>query len=53
MKRLSVVVDTDLHREIRIRAALDEISMNDLVVKAVRLYLQQYCENEYKKSNTD
>ena len=52
MKRLSVTVDTDLHKRLRICAAYLDMSMNDVVVKAVELYLQQCRECGDKKDST-
>ena len=53
VKRLSVTVDTDLHKRLRIQAAHADTSMNDIVVKAIELYLQHCseCGEEKNQSN--
>jgi len=40
-KRLSVTVDTDLHKALRVKAAYNDESMNTVVVKALEMYLRE------------
>jgi len=41
VKRLSVVIDTELHKMLKIYAASKEVTMNDVVVEAVKEYLNK------------
>ena len=41
VKRLSVTIDTELHRILKIYAASKEVTMNDVVVEAVKEYLNK------------
>ena len=42
-RRLSVSVDADTHRQLKVTAAQLDVSMNTLVVDAVKAYLRDYC----------
>ena len=48
-KRLSVTLDAELHRQIRIYAAHSGSSMNEIAVRALKEYLQRCskCENDF------
>jgi hypothetical protein len=39
VKRINIAIDADLHRELRIRAATDDSSLQETVVAAIRAYL--------------
>mgnify|MGYP002794006656 CR=1 FL=1 len=41
MKRLSLTFDTELHKMVKIYAASREVTMNDVVVEAVKEYLNK------------
>jgi len=43
-RRLSVSVDTDTHRQLKVCAAQLDVSMNALVVDAVKAYLRNCCK---------
>ena len=40
-KKIMVFLDADLHKQIKVRAAEKEISMNQLVIDALKLYLEK------------
>jgi len=42
LKRLSVAIDTELHRRLKVFAASADVTMNDVVVEAVKEYLNKY-----------
>ena len=44
-RRLSVSVDTDTHRQLKVKAAQLDVSMNTLVVDAVKAYLRDCCRS--------
>ena len=52
-KRLSVSVSTTLHKELRICAAQQEVSMNTVVVNALKDYLRHchQCGSEKTRIN--
>ena len=52
-KRLSVSVDTDLHKVVRIYAAHTDQSMNEVVVKALQAYLQECPKCGYKSTELE
>ena len=48
-KRLSVSVDTQMHRDLKVCAALHGVSMNTVVVNAVNEYLRRCCKSGDEK----
>ena len=52
-RRLSVSVDADTHRQLKVLAAQLDVSMNALVVDAVKAYLHNCCKNEYEKDTLE
>lgn len=50
VKRLSVSVDADTHRLLKVRAAETGISMNDIAWEAIKVYLQPDCKAGSEKS---
>ena len=40
-KKIMVFLDTELHKQIKVRAAEKEISMNQLVINALKIYLEK------------
>ena len=40
-KKFTLFFDTELHKQIKLKAVEKEISMNDLIIKAVKLYLEK------------
>ena len=38
-------MDDDLHRKLKIQAAIDSSTINDVVNKAIKMYLQNICKN--------
>tara|TARA_R100000458_G_scaffold24576_1_gene22146 strand:- start:1436 stop:1594 length:159 start_codon:yes stop_codon:yes gene_type:complete len=50
MKRVTVVMEEWLHKKAKIRAAETDLSVNDLMIEAVKMYLQEsskYIKNGY------
>ena len=45
-KRLSVSIDTETHRALKVCAAIEDRSMNAVVLDAVKEYLKQRCKND-------
>lgn len=41
MKRVTVVMEDWLHKKAKIRAAETDLSVNDLMIEAVKMYLQE------------
>ena len=41
LKRVTLIMDDDMHLSVKILAAQQGRSMNDLMLEAVKLYLQQ------------
>jgi hypothetical protein len=39
VRRINIAIDADLHRELRIRAATDDMSLQDTVIAAIGDYL--------------
>ena len=52
-RRLSISVDTDTHRQLKVTAAQLDVSMNTLVVDAVKTYLRDYCRNGDENSASE
>ena len=40
-KKFMVFFDADLHKQIKLKAVEKGISMNDLIIKAVEIYLEK------------
>ena len=40
-KKFMVFLDTELHKQIKLKAVEKSISMNDLIIKAVKIYLEK------------
>ena len=40
-KKFMVFLDTELHKEIKLKAVEKDVSMNDLIIKAVKVYLEK------------
>ena len=40
-KKFMVFLDTKLHKEIKLKAVEKGVSMNDLIIKAVKVYLEK------------
>ena len=40
MKRVTVKMPDDLHKELKIKAVTEDISLNQLILDAVRIYLK-------------
>ena len=45
MKRITVTMEVDLHKKLKIQAAKDDSTINDLTVEAVKLYLHSRCKD--------
>ena len=48
LKRVTVQLDDDLHKEVKVWAAQNEVSMNDVFVKAIKAYLKSDEEDQKK-----
>ena len=40
-KKFTLFLDTELHKQIKLKAVEKGISMNDLIIKAVKIYLEK------------
>ena len=40
-KKFMVFLDTDLHKQIKLKAVEEGISMNELIIEAVKIYLEK------------
>ena len=45
IKRITVNMEDDLHRKLKIQAATDSNTINEVVNEAIKMYLQQKCKN--------
>ena len=45
LKRITVQMDEQLHRKLKIQAATEGNTINDVVNEAVIMYLQNKCKN--------
>ena len=45
IKRITVNMEDYLHRKLKIQAATDSTTINDVVNEAVKMYLQNKCKN--------
>jgi len=41
LKRITVVLEDYLHKQLKIQAVTDDTSLNDLVITACKLYMQE------------
>ena len=48
VKRVTVQLDDDLHKEVKVWAAQNEVSMNDVFVNAIKAYLRSDEEDQKK-----
>ena len=48
VKRVTVQLEDDLHKEVKVWAAQNEVSMNDVFVEAIKSYLKSNEENQEK-----
>ena len=48
LKRVTVQLDDDLHKEVKVWAAQNEVSMNDVFVNAIKAYLKSDEEDQKK-----
>ena len=48
LKRVTVQLDDNLHKEVKVWAAQNEVSMNDVFVEAIKSYLKSNEENQEK-----
>ena len=48
LKRVTVQLDDDLHKEVKVWAAQNEVSMNDVFVNAIKAYLRSDEEDQKK-----
>ena len=48
LKRVTVQLDDQLHKEVKVWAAQNEVSMNDVFVEAIKSYLKSNEENQEK-----
>jgi hypothetical protein len=49
LKRVTVVLPPDLHKDLKLKSVHDDTTMNDLILAAVRQYLSK-SESEKNKS---
>ena len=45
IKRITVNMEDYLHRKLKIQAATDSNTINDVVNEAIKMYLQNKCKN--------
>ena len=48
VKRVTVQLEDDLHKEVKVWAAQNEVSMNDVFVEAIKAYLKPNEEDQKK-----
>ena len=48
VKRVTVQLEDDLHKEVKVWAAQNEVSMNDVFVEAIKSYLKSNAEDQEK-----
>ena len=46
MKRVTVVMPTDLHKRLKILSFEDDITMNDLILAAVQEYIRKLTDKD-------
>ena len=44
MKRVSLTMDDELHKKLKIQAAKQDCTINDLCVDAIKMYLHKNCK---------
>jgi len=45
VKRITVQLEDYLHKKVKIQAAQDSSTINDVMIEAVKMYLQKNCKN--------
>ncbi len=45
-------MEKELHKKLKIQAAIDSTTINDVVNEAIKMYLQNKCKNIYAGNNT-
>jgi len=45
IKRITVNMEDYLHKKLKIQAAIDSTTLNDIVNEAVKMYLRDKCKN--------
>tara|TARA_R100000655_G_scaffold28177_1_gene57334 strand:+ start:587 stop:757 length:171 start_codon:yes stop_codon:yes gene_type:complete len=45
LKRVTVTMEDYLHRKLKIQAATDSSTINDITVEALKMYLHKKCED--------
>ena len=50
-KRISVSLDTDTHKALKIYAATNDTTISDVAWEAIKQYLQRECKNGDKLHN--
>ena len=45
MKRVTVQLEDYLHKKVKIQAAKDSSTINDVMIEAVKMYLHKKCKN--------
>ena len=45
IKRITVTMEDYLHRKLKIQAATDSNTINEVVNEAIKMYLQNKCKN--------
>ena len=46
MKRVTVVMSTDLHKQLKMLSFEEDITMNDLILTSVQEYIRKLTDNE-------
>jgi len=49
-KRVSVVLPGDLHRDLKLHAYSTQMTMNDVLLKALQLYLNKTNEEKWNRA---
>mgnify|MGYP001314647682 len=49
-KRVSVVLPGDLHRDLKLHAYSTQVTMNDVLLKALQMYLQKTKEEKWNRA---
>jgi hypothetical protein len=49
-KRVSVVLPGELHRDLKLHAYATQMTMNDVLLKALKLYLKQASDGKWDRS---
>ncbi|AXF42070.1 hypothetical protein STIP37_9 [Synechococcus T7-like phage S-TIP37] len=51
LKRVTLIMPTDLHMDVKVLAAKSDRTMNEIMVDAVKMYLQQGVVGDSKPQN--